>query len=69
MKGNKLLNILSVFLMAGAAVFFPAALYFGMSYDAVTAVFLVVLAAVLLVLHMMRGSPSPEPSDQKGDQK
>lgn len=44
------LTILLLILMAGFAVLFPAALFMGISYDAIAAVLLVMLTVALVVL-------------------
>ena len=46
------LRILLLILMAGFAVLFPAALFAGLSYDVITALILVILAASLAVLYL-----------------
>ena len=45
------LTILLLILMAGFAVLFPAALFAGISYDAIAAVLLVILTIALAVLY------------------
>ena len=50
------LTILLLLLMAGFAVLFPAALYLGISYDAIAAVLLVMLTIALTALYFDRKS-------------
>ena len=45
------LTILLLILMSGFAVLFPAALFAGISYDAIAAVLLVMLTIALAVLY------------------
>lgn len=45
------LTILLLILMAGFAVLFPAALFAGISYDAIAAVLLVILTIALAMLY------------------
>ncbi len=44
------LTILLLILMAGFTVLFPAALFMGISYDAIAALLLVILTIALVVL-------------------
>ena len=44
------LTILLLILMAGFTVLFPAALFMGISYDAIAAVLLIMLTTALVVL-------------------
>ena len=48
------LTILLLLLMAGFVVLFPAALYLGISYDAIAAVLLVMLTIALTALYFGR---------------
>ena len=48
---GKVLTILLLILMSGFAVLFPAALFAGISYDAIAAVLLVMLTIALAVLY------------------
>lgn len=50
-NSSRVFTVLLLILMAGFAVLFPAALFLGLSYDAITAVLLILLVIALAALH------------------
>ncbi|MBP3877132.1 MAG: hypothetical protein J6E44_04145 [Lachnospiraceae bacterium] len=50
-NSSRVFTVLLLILMAGFAVLFPAALFLGLSYDAITAVLLILLVIALTALH------------------